>query len=126
PGLTYAEYARSGFFQLAVAAALTVVVIIAAWDAGRRDHASHERSFRALVTAMVALTAVVLASAVTRLALYEGTFGFTVRRFFGYVAIISIGAVLVVLLAAIWTARRDRLIAGFLLVGILSTLAVNV
>ena len=125
-GLTHAEYARSGFFQLAAAAALTIVVILAAWDAGRRDDRRHETLFRALVTGMVALTGVVLASALTRLALYEGTFGFTINRFFGYVAIASIGAVLVFLAAAIWTGRRDRVVVGFLVIGLAALLAVNI
>ena len=126
PGLTYAEYARTGFMQLAVAAALTVVLILALWDAGRRDDARQERWFRALVTVMVGLTGVVLISAVKRLALYEGAFGFTTARFFGYVAIVSIGAVLLVLASAIWAGRRDRVVAGFLLVGFAALLVVNV
>ena len=126
PDLSYAEYARSGFFQLAAAAALTILVILATWDAGRRDHPGHERWFRGLVTAMVGLTGVVLASSVTRLALYEGAFGFTIDRFFGYVAIIAIGAVLLVLLGAIWWSRRRNLVAGFLLVGFLALLTVNI
>jgi uncharacterized protein DUF4153 len=126
PGLTYAEYARTGFFQLTSAAALTVLVILAAWDAGRRDGRRHELSFRFLVTAMVSLTGVVLASALTRLALYEGTFGFTINRFFGYVGIVAIGAVLLVLLTGIWTGQRRRMIAGFLVVGVVALISVNV
>lgn len=126
PGLTYAEYARSGFLQLGVAAGLTVLVILAVWDAGRRDRLSHERWFRGLVSGMVGLTAIVLVSAVKRLALYEGTFGFTINRFFGYVAIIAIGGVLLVLISTIWTHRRDRVVAGFLLVGFAALLAVNI
>jgi hypothetical protein len=126
PGLTYAEYARSGFFQLAAAAALTVVVILATWDAGRRDDIRHDRWFRVLVGALVGLTAVVLISAVKRLALYEGAFGFTINRFFGYVAIISIGGVLLVLLAAILMNARERVVAGFLLVGFAALFVVNV
>jgi hypothetical protein len=126
PGLTHAEYARSGFFQLAAAAALTVLVILAAWDAGRRDEYRHDRWFRGLVTGMVGLTGVVLASALTRLALYEGTFGFTINRFFGYVAIASIGAVLLLLLTAIWTARRDRVVTGLIVIGFAALLTVNV
>lgn len=126
PGLTYAEYARSGFLQLALAAGLTVVLILAVWDAGRRDGLRQERSFRVLVTAMVGLTGVVLASAVKRLALYEGTFGFTMNRFFGYVAIISIGALLLVLMSAIWAGRRERVVAGFLLIGFAALLSVNI
>jgi hypothetical protein len=125
PGLTYAEYARSGFMQLAVAAALTIVVILAVWDAGTRATREHDRWFRILVTAMVGLTGVILASALKRLALYEGTFGFTLNRFYGYVAIVSIGAVLLVLAAAILARRRDRVVAGFLLVGLAALFAVN-
>lgn len=125
-GLSYAEYARSGFFQLAAAAALTVLVILATWDAGRRDHPGHERMFRWLVTTMIALTGVMLASAVKRLALYEGTFGFTTDRFAGYVAIVAIGAILLVLLAAIWWSRRANVFAGFLAVAFLALLTVNV
>ena len=125
-GLTYAEYARSGFQQLAVAAALTILVILAVWDAGKRGTREHERWFRILVTTMVALTGVVLASALKRLALYEGTFGFTIDRFFGYVAIIAIGAILLVLLAAIWTSRRRNVVAGFLAVGFVALMTLNV
>ena len=125
PGLTYAEYARSGFLQLGIAAALTIVVILAVWDAGARVTREHERWFRILVTSMVGLTGVVLASALKRLALYEGTFGFTINRFFGYVAIVSIGAVLLVLAAAIWARRRDRVVAGFLVVGLSALFVVN-
>lgn len=126
PGLTYAEYARTGFMQLAVAAALTIVVILAVWDAGKRATREHERWFRILVTAMVGLTGVILASALKRLALYEGAFGFTINRFFGYVAIVSIGALLLLLAAAILAHRRDRVVSGFLLVGFAALLAVNV
>jgi hypothetical protein len=126
PGLTHAEYARSGFFQLAAAAALTVLVILAAWDAGKRDGRRQEMLFRGLVTGLVALTGVVLASALTRLALYEGTFGFTVNRFFGYVAIASIGVVLCGLVVAIWMGGRDRVVVGFVVVGLTALLAVNV
>ncbi|HJR18408.1 MAG TPA: DUF4173 domain-containing protein [Actinomycetota bacterium] len=125
PGLTYAEYARSGFIQLALAAALTILVILAVWDAGTRATREQERWFRILVTAMVALTGVVLASALKRLALYEGTFGFTLNRFYGYVVIVSIGAVLLVLAASILARRRDRIVAGFLLVGLAALLTVN-
>lgn len=126
PGLTYAEYARSGFLQMSLAAALTILVILAVWDTGVRTSREHDRWFRILVTVMVGLTSVVLASALKRLALYEGTFGFTRDRFFGYIAIASIGAVLVLLIWTIWMERRDRVVVGFLLIGFVALLTVNV
>ena len=126
PGLTYAEYARSGFFQLIAVAGLAVAVILAAWDMGDRREQRHQRWFRGLVTLMVALTGVILASALMRLALYEQTFGFTVNRLAGYLTIGFIGFVLLALVVAIWAGARERVVAS-LLVGVLLTLiAANV
>jgi hypothetical protein len=125
PGLTYAQYARSGFFQLMAVAALTAVVILGGWDLGRREGARQERTFRWLVSAMVALTGVILGSAFVRLALYEGTFGFTVPRLGAYVVICWIGFVLLVLLAAIWSGARHRVIPMAIVGGVLALLVVN-
>jgi hypothetical protein len=125
PGLTYAQYARSGFFQLIVVAALTALVILAGWDLGARTDRRSERAFRLLVTVMVGLTGVILASALLRLALYEGAFGFTMNRLAGYVTICWIGAVLVILAVTIWTGARDRLITLVVIAGLASAFAVN-
>lgn len=126
PGLTYAEYARSGFFQLIVVAILTLLVILGAWDLGRRADPSQERWFRRLVTAMVGLSFVILASALMRLALYEATFGFTANRLVGYVAIAWIGFVLAATLLAIRTGRRDRVVSTVLAGALAALLVVNV
>ncbi len=125
PGLTYAAYARSGFFQLIVVAGLTSAVILGGWDLGRRERAAHERLFRWLVTAMVGLTGVILASALMRLALYEQEFGFTMNRLAGYLAIGWIAFVLLVLLGAIWRGARDQVVALALTGGLIALLALN-
>jgi hypothetical protein len=79
-GLTYAEYARQGFWQLIAACALTSAVIGGtmrfARPSGRRDLVLRD----ALLAVLVALTLVVLASAVHRLGLYEDAFGLTRSR----------------------------------------------
>lgn len=125
PGLTYAEYARSGFFQLIAVAALTVLVILGAWDMGRRTADRHERWFRVLVSVMVGLTGVILASAMTRLLLYEDAFGFTLNRLAASVGIVFTGVVLVVLVVTIWTGARERLVPAFLAAALAALLAVN-
>jgi hypothetical protein len=124
-GLTYAEYARSGFFQLIVVAALTTLVILAVWDFGRSG-VREQRSFRILVTIMTAMTGVILASALKRLALYEGTFGFTLARFLGYVAILTIGVFLAGLLVLVWTDRRRAVLALAIGCITIALIAVNV
>jgi hypothetical protein len=91
-GLTYAEYAREGFAQLLVAAALTLAVIAAAarWAPGHR----------LLLGALCVLTLVVLASALTRLDLYMEAYGFTRARLTAQATILWLGGVFGLLLIA--------------------------
>ncbi|MEO7803409.1 MAG: DUF4173 domain-containing protein [Actinomycetota bacterium] len=72
-GLTYSEYARQGFFQLIVVAILTLAVIAMV---ARRDDAV----LRVLLGVLIALTMVILVSALKRLGLYEDAFGLTRQR----------------------------------------------
>ena len=95
-GLTYAEYARTGFAQMAVVAALTLVVIAAAarWA---RDGGG---LLRALLAALCVLTLVVIASALRRLELYEEAYGFTRLRLTADAILLWLGALFVLVLAA--------------------------
>jgi hypothetical protein len=88
-GLTYAEYARSGFFQLLAVATITFVVLLAL-DNG-------ERVVRVLSGAAVVLTLGIVAVALRRLALYEDAFGLTMLRLYSMVFAVWIGAVFVLL-----------------------------
>lgn len=118
PGLTYAEYARSGFFQLLAAGGLTAMVLLGAWDHGRRDGRRDERRFLGLAAALTALCLVVLASAALRLALYQQAFGFTISRLAAWVAIGVTGAALCGLFVAIATRRRRNVLSGALAIGL--------
>ena len=76
-GLTYAEHARRGFFELEAVAALTLGVVAATARWARREGAGDERLARLLLGLLCALTLVVLASALQRLWLYVDAFGAT-------------------------------------------------
>ena len=121
-GLTYAEYAREGFVQLVVAALLTLAVIAAAWPHSRR-HGARPDALALLLCVFGALTLVVLVSAFRRLGLYEDAFGFTVARLAAHGAILWIGAVLMLVMAAIALRRTSWLplgIAGLTGAGLLA------
>ncbi len=112
-GLTYAEYARTGFAQMAVVAALTLVVIAAAarWA---RDGGG---LLRALLGALCVLTLVVIASALRRLELYEEAYGFTRLRLTADAILLWLGALFVLVLAAgafggAWLPRAAVAITG--------------
>jgi hypothetical protein len=99
-GLTYAEYARSGFFQLVVIAALVLGVIALAVRFADTSSARERTLLKGLLGALCVLTLVVLASALRRLGLYEEAFGFTRLRFFVHVSIFWLSAVFVAIIVA--------------------------
>lgn len=125
-GLTYAEYARSGFFQLLAAVTLTAVVVLVAWDRGRRPSAASAAVLRWLVTALALLCAVMIASAWKRLGLYQEMFGWTLNRFVAGLAIIWIAAVLLALAAALWTGRREHMGAAAAAAALAILVAANI
>ncbi|HKI95510.1 MAG TPA: DUF4173 domain-containing protein [Gemmatimonadales bacterium] len=105
-GLTYAEYARRGFFQLVTAAGLTLPILIAANAQVPADGDVRGRqSVRALSVLLLGLLAIVLASAVVRLRLYVAAYGLTEARFYA-------GAIMAWLVTTfVWfgfTVLRDR------------------
>ena len=91
-GLTYAEYARSGFFQLVAVACLTLAVI----GVVRRlsGEVAFAKAVRAQSVVTCVLTVVITAVAFRRLTLYERAYGITVARVVAHAGIISIGLVL--------------------------------
>jgi hypothetical protein len=95
-GLSYAEHARSGFFQLLAGAGITLAVLLvlraAVGAAGRAAVA-----FVVLAEAAVVLTLVVVAGAVRRLGLYEQAYGLTSLRLCAVLFALWIGAVFVLL-----------------------------
>ena len=99
-GLTYAEYARRGFFELEIVAALTLVVVAGAARWARRVGPADDRLARALLGVLCVLTLIMLASALRRLGLYEEAYGATRLRMISHVQLLWLAAVFVALLVA--------------------------
>ena len=75
----WAEYARSGFFQLVAVAAINLTLCLAGTDAGRFASPGG-KLLRGLYALLLALTAVILASAFRRMCFYIDAFGLSVLR----------------------------------------------
>lgn len=80
-GLTYADYARSGFFQLLWVAGATAVVLLVLGTSTRPAGATVDRLLRCTGVLAAAFTLVVIHAALVRLGLYEDAFGATLLRF---------------------------------------------
>ncbi|MFE9631256.1 DUF4173 domain-containing protein [Streptomyces sp. NPDC006463] len=120
-GLTYAEYARQGFWQLLWATLLILAVIALALRWAPRDGAGDRRFVRVVLGALCALTLVVVASALRRMDLYVEAYGLTRLRVSVAAMELWLGLVIVLIMAAgVFGARwLPRAVAGSAAAGVL-------
>lgn len=81
-GLTYSAYARQGFFQLVVASALVLPILLGADHLTRGGTPAQLRVFRLLGGLMLGLLAVIIASALGRMRLYVEAYGLSEDRLY--------------------------------------------
>jgi hypothetical protein len=121
-GLTYADYARRGFFELvAVAALLLPVLLLADWARTRSWRSL--TTFRVLVGVLAALLLVVVASAFERLRIYIDAYGLTALRFYAAALLAWLATVFVALLWALLRERRDQFVIGAVLTATVALVA---
>ncbi len=126
PGVTYAEYARSGFFQLLWVSVLVVGLIwLALGKIGASPPGRARIALRAIATTMILLTAVILISALMRLGLYIDAYGLTRLRLSSRLFTYLVAAVLAILLVQVYWHRRHIFICGVAIAGFVFLFALN-
>lgn len=117
-GLTYAEYARRGFFELVAVSVMTLGLVLWLDYVTIRREKRGNRLFTALSMILVALTTVMLVSASQRMYLYEEAFGFTHLRVLVHVFILWLGVLFGVFLLSMFRLKKSIFAFGVLLVSI--------
>ena len=117
-GMTYAEYARRGFFELVAVAFLAGGLVIGI----ERLVRDRTRLVVGMAAALVVLTGVVIVSSALRLRLYQEAYGWTELRFYVLATIVLLAFGAIALLTAL-AADRVRwighaLIGGALVIGL--------
>jgi hypothetical protein len=123
-GLTYAEYARHGFFELVVVAGLTIAVLLLG-DWLLREEGGR-RLFRWLAIALLALLGVVMLSALQRMRLYMQQYGLTETRLYATGVILWLAVVCAWFAVTVLRGRRHAFALGALVAGFAATLCLNV
>jgi hypothetical protein len=108
PGLTYAEYAREGFAQLAVASALVLPSLLALDWLLRRERPRDEWVFRTLGGVQILLLLVIVASALQRVRAYQDAYGLTESRFYGVVFLLWLTLTSIWFAVTVLGGRRGR------------------
>ncbi len=125
-GLTYAEYARRGFFELVTVTALALPLLLFAHWLLRTDKRSHVRLFALLAGSLVGLLFVVMASALQRMRLYTEAFGLTELRLYATAFVLWIFTVLVWFLLTVLRNRREHFAFGILITGFVAVAVLNI
>lgn len=98
-GLTNAEYARQGFWQLLVVTALTLLVMAVVIRRATRKTVADRSALRVLLGLLCVLSLVVVASALHRMSLYEQQYGYTTLRLFVTAVELLLGSVFLMVMA---------------------------
>lgn len=99
-GLSYSEYARSGFWQLLFVTLLTLAVLggVSRWAS--RERSAERLALRVLLGLLSALSVVIVVSALSRMWTYQKVYSFTGERIFVMAFELLLGAVFLMVLAA--------------------------
>ena len=116
-GLTYAEYARRGFFELVAVTALTLPVLLAIrWLLVPGD-ARANRTYRALSGLLLVLLAGIVLSAARRMLLYQEQFGLTESRLYASAFMVWLVQLLALFALTAWRGPRPGFAFGALVSG---------
>ncbi|MGK2854506.1 MAG: DUF4153 domain-containing protein, partial [Microbacteriaceae bacterium] len=99
-GLTYAEYARQGFWQLLWVSTLTLLVLGVVVRVAARVTGADRRMLRLLVGTLCATSIVVVISAIHRMWVYQQAYGFSTERLMVITIELWLGAVFVLVALA--------------------------
>lgn len=123
--LTFAEYARRGFFELCAVAVITMGLLLGMDWLARRDEPRQVLAFKALCYGLIVLVLVIIGSATAKMGLYEYIYGFTSLRVYTHWFMFWMAAVFLIKAGAIWWDRGQLFAFGGLLSLIISLAGFN-
>ncbi|MBI3956599.1 MAG: DUF4173 domain-containing protein [Candidatus Kerfeldbacteria bacterium] len=122
-GFTYAEYARRGFFELITVALVSLLLLLSTEKYVVKKETDHALGFKLLSTALTVQVIIIMASAFTRLSLYEEAYGFTTLRLYSHAFTLFLAVVFCLLLYKIYRDKRENTFAFRVFISIVLFLA---
>lgn len=127
--ITYAQYARKGFFEMCVIAVINLIIVFLALLLTKKKEGKVSGAVKALATFIATFTLIIIATAISKMILYIGEYGMTILRlttsaFMVFLAIVFISVIFRIFLTKINIIKTALIAAGCILL-CLGTLNVN-
>jgi len=103
--LSYAEYAREGFFQLCAVSFINLLVIIAIVLFIKRKDGKTSPLLKILTTVFCIFTLVLISTAISKLVMYIDTYGLTQKRVYAMWLMVLIAVVFIIVAAGRFATR---------------------
>ncbi|HEX2945326.1 MAG TPA: DUF4173 domain-containing protein [Clostridia bacterium] len=123
-GFTYAEYARSGFFELILVSLLNIALLALTLTYTKLGSPAANIAFKVLNSIMIGCTVIMLLSAHYRMSLYEEAYGFTFMRIMTHAFMVLLLVLFVITLARVWYDRLP-LLKPYIIAALIAFTAVN-
>lgn len=107
--LTYAQYARKGFFELVIITLINLIILTININLTKNKESKFNLTIKLFNTFLVICTTIILISAHFRMTLYEKAYGYTYLRLFTHAFMLYILTLLIITLIKVWYVKLSLL-----------------
>jgi len=127
--ITYAEYARKGFFEMCIIAVINLMIVFLALLIAKKKEGKVCNAIKVLATFVAIFTLIIIATAISKMVLYISAYGMTVLRlttsaFMVFLAVVFVSVILRIFFIKINIIKTALVAAGCILL-LLGTANVN-
>lgn len=127
--ITYAEYARKGFFEMCIIAVINLMIVFFTLLIAKKKEGKVCNTIKVLATFVATFTLIIIATAISKMVLYIDAYGMTVLRlttsaFMVFLAVVFVSVILRIFFIKINIIKTALVAAGCILL-LLGTVNVN-
>lgn len=127
--ITYAEYARQGFFEMCKIAIINLIIVLCSVFLSKKQNGKICAGTKLLATFVAIFTLIIIATAISKMVLYIENYGMTIKRvstsaFMLFLAIMFIAVILRIYIVKINILKTALLSAGIVVL-LLGTVNIN-
>ena len=121
--ITVAQYARKGFFEMCVIAVINLMLVVAAMSLAKKKEGKVGHPIKAVCSFISLFTLVIIATAISKMVLYIGSFGMTILRvttsaFMVFLAVVFLALMLRIYIRSVNVVKTALLTAAVILLAL--------